>query len=46
MRMPRGDRVVTIQHVIRAAHLPVSQEAAGPDRRGSFESRGRAVIVS
>jgi len=44
MRTPRGDRVVTIQHVIRAAHLPVSQEGAGPDRR---ESRVRMrVIVS
>lgn len=34
MRIPRGDPVVTIHRVIRVAHLPVSYESAGPDRRG------------
>jgi len=37
--MPRGDRVVTIQHVIRAAHLPVARQGTGLDRRDLFESR-------
>lgn len=42
MRIPRGDRVVTIHHVIRAAHLPVCQEGAGPDRWDLFELSGCA----